>query len=310
MNRALIIGSRGQDGQLLTDLLRSEGRAVFGLGRGDCNLTDPGEAGAMLDRIRPDEIYYLAAFHHSAEEKAECTELELFRRSHETHVDGIFCLLSVLAGRFPETRVFYAASSHVFGSVESDSCFQDENTPFDPQNLYGITKAAGTHVCRHFRRQFGIHASVGFLYNHESRYRRNDFLSRKVVRGAIAIKRGQAQSLLLGDLDAKADWGFAPDYVDAMRRIVALPEPDEFIVATGKLHTVREFAEIAFGALDLDWSAHVRANPGVLIKKRSILCGNSAKLRIRTGWKPTVTFREMVEFLVEQEMNGRGASVA
>ena len=182
---------------------------------------------------------------------------------------------------------------------------QDEATPFNPVCAYGITKAAGVHLCRFYRQECGLFASVGILYNHESPFRRPEFVSQKIIRGGLAVKEGRQSEIVLGDLAAQVDWGYAPDTVDAMVRILRHDVPDDFVVATGQLHSVREFVEEVFRRLGLDGRGHVREDPQIVRKRRRTLLGNSDKLRQRTGWKPSVTFAEMIGLLLQAQEKNR-----
>lgn len=293
---AAIVGSGGQDGRLLRALLESKGCEVVGITRGGTvDVSRPRQVQGFIARHKPSEVYYLAAFHHSSEDPP-IDPLELFRRSDETHVSGLVNCLEAIRRSSRKTRLFYAASSHVFGSAAGGT--QDESTPLDPDNVYGITKAAGMMACRYYRRRHGVFASVGILYNHESTLRDEKFVSRKIVQAARRIKEGRQKTLVLGDLSAEADWGYAPDYVEAMRLILALPKPDDFVVASGEKRSVREFVRLAFGKLGLDWRKHVREDRGVLTKRKAALLGSPRKLMRATGWKPSVDFEGLVDALL------------
>ncbi|HEV2293244.1 MAG TPA: GDP-mannose 4,6-dehydratase [Tepidisphaeraceae bacterium] len=306
MSSALIIGAGGQDGRLLTEQLSAHGWQVRGLLRergGDLMLSNPRAMREFLVSVNPIHIYYLAAHHHSAQDRPP-EPAELFRASAAAHVDGFVNVLEAMRLDAPQARLFYAASSHCFGS-HPPTPVQDEATPLIPDNIYGITKTAGVHLCRYYRNDFGLFASVGFLYNHESPYRRPEFVTSKIIRAAIDISRGKRDLLVLGDLSAQVDWGWAPDYVDAMARILRLDCPDDFVIATGEPHTVGEFAQLAFAGVGLDWREHVEENPGIITKRKLGLVGNPAKLKAATGWSPTVTFEQMIRRLLEQhQMNG------
>ena len=309
MPNALIIGAGGQDGRLLARFLLNRGYAVRGWLRRDTATTPPCECAyvdilrpesleADLRKWRPDEIYYLAAFHHATEDVIALSVGELLRRSFDVHVLGLLNVLQAMEECAPQTRLFYAASSHVFGTPKSE--WQNEQTPLSPNSPYGISKAAGLQCCQLFREQRGIFAATGILFNHESAWRKPSFLSQKIVRGALRAQHDPAYRLVLGDLEARVDWGYAPDYVDAMARILQLPEASDFVVASGALHTVREFAAAAFGALGLDWRRHVETDPSLLNKISHPLCGDSGKLRAATGWSPSVTFVELVTRLLHE----------
>jgi GDPmannose 4,6-dehydratase len=322
MKRAIIVGSGGQDGNYLFARLTGSGAAVLGITRQATQVAgslptlpdviDVQDAEQIHDVIRavaPEEIYYLAAFHHSAEDKSALGSVTLFHKSYETHVLGLVHVLEAVRQNSRKARVFYAASSHVFGHVPPSP--QNEMTPLNPQCVYGITKVSGIQCCRFYRQSHGIHASVGILYNHESPRRRPDFLTKKIVRAAVAIARGQQSKLTLGDLSAKVDWGYAPDFVDAMTRILAQPTSDDYIVATGLLHTVGDFVSIAFEQVGLDWRKHVEESAGVIVKSNAAArVGDASKLRRVTGWEPSVTFEGMIKLLVGAEKNENSGSAS
>lgn len=257
------------------------------------------QAAALIKRLRPDEVYYLAAYHHSSQDAPESGRA-LFRRSWAVHVDGLVAVLEAIRRHSPRTRLFYASSSLVFGAPRGGRA--SERTPLRPRDAYGISKAAGMLTCRLYREKHGLFAATGILFNHESPLRQERFLSRKLAKGAVAVRLGQVKEVVLGDLSAQVDWGWAPDYVDAMRRILALAAPADFVVATGKRHSVRDFARAVFSHVGLDWRKYVRAAPGVLRRRKPALVGDASALRRKTGWKPTVTFEQMAARLVDAEL--------
>jgi len=312
MRRALVIGAAGQDGRLLARLLLERNYFVSGWTREkpttalpwECALVDLLQAEAVEHELRmlhPDEIYYLAAFHHSTEDVIVHSAAELLRRSFDVHVTGLLNVLQTLKASGQKARLFYAASSHVYGPPMGE--WQDEETALHPDSPYGISKAAGIQCCRLYRRQEGVFAATGILFNHESVLRKPSFLSQKIVRGALQACRDPTYQLALGDLEARVDWGYAPDYVDAMWRILQLSEASDFVVASGELHSVREFAQAAFGALGLDWSRHVVTDARLLKRSSNPLRGDFKKLRAATGWSPTIGFAEMVTRLVREAGN-------
>jgi len=307
MKRALIVGCGGQDGRLLF-AHRARSCAVVGLDIGSVasqgvdatalpaavDLDDPAALADLLARFPADELYYLAARHHSSEERPddareirECTRLNF--------VAFVNVLDAVRVG-VPACRVFYAGSSHMFGAPSASS--QDETTCFLPNNPYAITKVAGAHAAALYRKRHGMHVSVGILYNHESPHRGERFVSQRIARGAKRASRDPSFRLSLGSLSSIVDWGYAPDYVEAMTRIVAQASPDDYVVATGIPHTVRDFVEVAFGAVGLDWRNHVEEDRMLVPSPPGTLVGDASKLRARTGWSPSVTFEEMVRILV------------
>ena len=314
MRKVMIIGSKGQDGQLLYERLAGEGCILLGIGRNEIRRNDrPGrgseapvdilDGNAVNDAVRsfaPDAVFYLAAFHHSSEDEFPLSDAELYLLSHDTHVRGLLNVLEALRCFAPGARVFYAASSHCFG--EPATSVQDEDTPLRPICPYGISKTAGVEICRMYRSRQALMASCGFLYNHESPLRSPKFLSAKIVHAAVEIARGWREKLVLGDLSARVDWGYAPDYVDAMIKILRLEEADDFVISTGQCHTVADFVSAAFAHLRIDWRKHVESNPSVITKKSAAtLVGNSSKLRGKTGWSPSVTFPEMIRLLIDAE---------
>ena len=301
MNRCVVIGSQGQDGRLLTEYLQKRGDIVTGVGRGELDLINPSEVMDFLRTSETSHLYYLPAFHHSSEDRQGISDADLFRRSFETHVQGLVSFLEGIRCVSPATRLFYAASSHVFGKPTDFP--QTEKTPFQPENIYGISKAAGVEACRYYRRRYGIYASCGILYNHESGYRKETFVSQKIIKGALAIARGERKELLLGDMDAAIDWGYAPDYVQAMTMITESDTADDYIVATGELHTVSQFVEAVFARLGLDWRRHVVVDPLLITKEPSRLLGDASKLRGKTDWRPTIGFTEMVDLLTTQALH-------
>jgi len=309
MKRALIIGSEGQDGRLLSDLLADRGYSLLGIDLGTIkargiswnsavDITDRQDVFSVVKNIKPGEIYFLAAFQQSSEGK-QIESYELLTESYRVNVFALINALEAIRLYSPKSRLFYAASSHVFG--RPDRKIQDESTPFRPVTVYGITKADGVMACRYYRETCGIFACAGILYNHESRYRDRSFISKKIIRGAIEIKNNLRNKLKIGDLKAQVDWGYAPDYVDAIHRMVLLDKPDDFIIATGEKHSVREFAETTFSLLGLDWKKYVEEDRTIITHKSLPLVGNPGKIMKKTGWKPTVDFKSMVKLLLIAE---------
>lgn len=289
MKRVLVVGSAGQDGRILIEQLRGVDE-VTAIDRGDStNVLDFDSIAELVRARAPDQIYYLAAHHHAAEDVQEPTPV-LLRASYDVHVVGLTNLLEATERHAPACRTFYASSSHVFGAPSSPT--QNELTPIAPVGVYGITKVMGMLVARLYRRR-GLFVSCGILYNHESVLRGTSFVSQKIAAAARAKTR-----VRLGRLDAIVDWGFADDTVRAMRSILAHSVADDFVVATGEPHTVRDFAAAAYAAVALDWRAYVDEDATVLHKEQATLVGDSQKLRDATGWRPSITFEEMVGKLV------------
>lgn len=312
---SLIIGAGGQDGSFLAEGLARRGDRIICVGRDKTwssppgpatavNIMDPQSVLALVQRSQAAECYYLPAFHHSAEDAGLSSgDPELFERSYAVHVRGLLHFLQAIAQASKSTRLFYAASSHVFGSPSAQP--QDESTPLNPENIYGITKTMGIHCCRHFRNELGVFAATGILFNHESHLRPVKFLSQKIVRGVLAFRGDGSQRLVLGDLDAVVDWGYAGDYTEAMMRILGYSTPDDFVVATGESRTVREFLQTACEIAGVDWKACAVVDRGLLKKKPAVLVGNSEKLRRLTGWQPRTSFRAMVEKMIEHAEKNR-----
>lgn len=309
MKKAIIVGCNGQDGRLLSGLLLNKGYGLLGIDKEFINcpegfhlspvdIKSPKEVFNLIDKFKPNEIYYLAAFHHSSEDSC-LGNVELLEKSYGIHVLSFFNFLEGIKQLSPETKIFYAASSHIFG--EPSDLSQDENTPINPNNIYGLTKAAGLFACRIYRNQHALYASAGILYNHESCFRKEPFVSKKIIVGAINIKKRKQNKLVLGDLNAEIDWGYANDYVEAMFRILQAKDPDDFIIASGEKHTVLDFVKIAFGYLDIDWCEHVEEEQSIIKKTNHCRVGNSEKLRKVVGWKPSVDFNGMIRALLESE---------
>ena len=295
---AVIVGSGGQDGQLLAEKLHGLGYEVVGLRRDTINIENSTEVAKFISRLHPREVYFLAAHHHSSEE-APGSEGALFHESFNINASAVANFLDAIAVHSPASRFFYASSCLVFPPAESGK--QTEATVPLPESAYAISKAAGMLVCQYYRNIKGVFASVGILYNHESPLRGMRFVSRKIVSAAVRIARDGYGSLMLGNLESKVDWGYAPDYVDAMRRILQLPSPADYVVATGEAHTVREFAKTAFGSVGLDYQQHVSTNPDLLVRQNHLRIGDATRLKADTGWSPSISFKEMVQRLVAEE---------
>lgn len=318
-HRTIVVGHRGQDGTLLGHLLRSRGDVLTGLGRHgaenlsgqaapppQATLDDARSIEALVRHVNPTQVYYIAAHHRSSEKAGRPANVGAdIGAGMLVNVQGPIHFLDAIRRVAPACRFFYASTSVIFGQRSPEET-QDETTQITPFCEYGLLKATGQLACQRYRREHGLFASVGILYNHESSLRTNTFLSRKVIDAAIRIREGGRDPLVIGSLDARTDWGYAPDFVDAFRRILDAPKPDDFIVATGVSHSVRDFVRIAFGRLGLDWEAHVRENPALLDRAPSCRIGNPAKLKAVTGWSPSVNFEQMINTIVDQLMAARG----
>jgi GDPmannose 4,6-dehydratase len=309
--RALITGVAGQDGSYLAELLLGEGYDVVGVVRSpdadynnlaavrdrvelvSVDLLDEQGLAATLREHRPTEVYNLASpsfVPRSWEHPVETAEFAAV---------GVTSLLEAVREVDATIRVYQASSSEIFG--EPAEVPQTESTPLSPVTPYGVAKAYGHFIIGSYRRRYGLHASGGILYNHESPRRPVDFLPSKVAHAAAAISLGRETELKLGDLGAQRDWGYAKDYVDAMWRIVQRDEPGDYVIATGELHSVRELTEIAFAHVGLDWEAHVRVDDTLKRGQAELhhLIGDAAKARNTLGWQPTIGFQELVRLLVD-----------
>lgn len=302
---AVVVGSGGQDGLLLTDKLRSLGYSVVGLIKDAIDITNSGNVNKFISDVRPKEVYFLAAYHHSSEDTPE-NEGELFRKSFNVHAIAAINFLDAIANFSPESRFFYASSCLVFEA--SGDRLQTEDTELHPESPYAISKAAGMNACHYYRSKKGVFASIGILYNHESPIRNPRFVTRKIAEAAARIAREREGTLVLGNLEAKVDWGYAPDYVDAMYQILQLGIPQDFIVATGVAHTVREFASLAFKHVGLNYLDYVSEKPSTLSRNNFSRIGDSTRLQLATGWIPSVSFEEMVTIMVDSAIVNKFSS--
>jgi GDPmannose 4,6-dehydratase len=314
MRRALITGITGQDGWYLAQLLRQHGIEIWGSARNGqmpaeldfvhaappADLMDQESLNALVSRVQPDEVYHLAAQSSVAASwddpvgTADVTGL------------GTARLLESIRLHAPDARVFIAVSSEIFG--EPDHSPQNEQTPIRPVSPYGAAKAYSMHVARSYRQRRGMFVACGILYNHESPRRPLSFVSRKITAGAAAIARGEQTELRLGNLDAVRDWGFAGDYVRAMYLMLQQEEPDDFVIATGEGHTVREFCELAFNAVDLDYQDHVVSDPAYWRPAEPVpLIGDASKAARSLGWSSTVDLPGLVTRLTAEShlLDGR-----
>jgi GDPmannose 4,6-dehydratase len=300
---SLVVGSAGQDGHYVSELLRKRGDRVVGIARGELDLRDRARVAAFLQGLRPAEIYYLAGVFGSSESAAD-DPVRDFRRSSEVHVEGWLNVVDAVHHGHPGTRLFYASSSRVFGNPSATP--QDERTPHAPLEMYGITKSAAMQLGRFYRGR-GVHCSSGILYNHESPRRPASFVSRKIVQAAVDIKLGATRPLTLGSLSIEVDWGAAQDYAEAMTRILQLERADDFIIATGTLHSVKQFVEAAFAAVELPWERHVVEDRSLLKvpPRAQPLVGDPTRLREATGWRPKMSFVDMVRGMVSAELQSR-----
>jgi GDPmannose 4,6-dehydratase len=306
--RALITGITGQDGSYLAELLLDKGYEVHGLirrsssfntGRIDHLYRDPHEAETRLflhyadltdssslfghlHRIKPDEVYNLGA---------------------QSHVKVSFEMPEFTAD-WP-IRFYQAGSSEMYGKVLESP--QNERTPFNPRSPYAIAKVFAHFMVVDYREAYGLHASNGILFNHESPRRGGTFVSRKVTRAVAAILAGKQEKVYLGNLDAKRDWGYAPEYVEAMWRMLQQDDPNDYVIATGEMHTVRELVETAFGLVGLDWHAHVGVDPGYYRPTEvDELCGDASTARERLGWQARATFQDLMRLMLDHDLAEAG----
>ncbi|MBA3066171.1 GDP-mannose 4,6-dehydratase [bacterium] len=308
---ALIVGAEGQDGSYLFEKLQAEEYSVIGLDKDKIrhtfsepveavDITQTEQVYRLVKKYKPDEIYYLAAFHHSSEEIGY-NDIELFSKSYLINVFSLINFLDAMAKYSKLSRLFCAGSSHMFGNPDKNT--QDEQTPFNPSCVYGISKTAGVSACRYYRNKHSLFASAGILYNHESPRRAKNFVSQKIIKAAVAIKKNMSGKLILGDINAKVDWGYAPDYVEAMYLILQQPVPEDFIIASGGSRTIKQFVEIAFGKLDLNWKKYVEEDPSLIQKtKKNNLQGDIKKIGQKIGWKPPTSFDKMIGIMIDAEM--------
>jgi GDPmannose 4,6-dehydratase len=309
--KAIIIGCEGQDGQIACNYLLGKGYSLLGIDKAFASSNQPDnlrkltvditkydQVSKLIKKERPDEIYHLAAFHHSSQDK-KIDNITLLKKSIQTNVLSLINFLEAIKNFSPKSRLFYAASSLIFGDAQNE--IQDEKTRFNPDTMYGITKSDGVFLCRMYRNQYNVFASTGILYNHESPFRQKQFLSQKVVTTALKIAEKKEKRLVLGDLKAEVDWGYAPDYVEAMHKILQLKNPDDYIIATGKKHSVSDFVKAAFDYLGLDWKKSVKEEKGAITRKRKTLVGNSRKLNKVSGWQPKTNFKQMIKILIDEQ---------
>jgi GDPmannose 4,6-dehydratase len=291
LKRVVVTGSRGQDGSYLTELLEAEGCEVVGVDRGGIDLASRAEVEALLREVTPQAVYNLASpsfVPASWDDPAEAIRVGAL---------AVAVLLAAIARVDPAIRFLQASSAEVFGVP--DVAPQTEATPYRPRSPYGAAKACADSLVAAYRGRLGLHASSAILFNHESPRRPAHFLPAKVARGAAAIAAGREAELVLGNLDARRDWGYAPDFVDAMVRIVRHDDPGDYVVATGETHSVRELVELAFGHVGLDWREHVRVDEALVRPDDRDLVGDASKAGDVLGWAPTVSFEALVRILVD-----------
>jgi len=319
MPRALITGVTGQDGQHLAHLLHEKGYEVFGVVKGQNNpklemMRDefpfveivPGDLADLpslmkaLEVANPDEVYNLAAISFVA---LSWNQAELTSNLTGTGVLRMLEAVRMVGGAENNPIRFYqASSSEMFGKVREIP--QSEKTPFHPRSPYGCAKVFGHHITVNYRESYGLYACSGILFNHEGPRRGVEFVTRKVTNAAARIRLGLQDELVMGNLDAKRDWGYAGDYVKAMWLMLQQPEPDDYVIATGETHTIEELVQLAFAEVGLDdWKKYVRQDPKFFRPAEvDLLIGDASKAREQLGWEPEVTFPELVKMMVAHDL--------
>lgn len=319
MKKALITGVTGQDGSYLAELLLDKGYEVHGIIRRSSSfntaridhvfdrlhlhhgdLTDASNIARLLHCVAPDEIYHLGAQSHvrvsfdTPEFTGDVTGLGTVRLLEAIREAG------GKHGEYARPRFYQASSSEMFGLVQTVP--QSETTPFYPRSPYGCAKAFAYWTTVNYRESYGIHASNGILFNHESPRRGETFVTRKITRAVAEIRRGKRKELRLGNLEAKRDWGYAKEYVEAMWLMLQQHAPDDYVIATGETHSVREFLEEAFSIVQLNWQDYVVIDPKYFRPTEvDLLIGDASKAERQLGWKPKTTFKQLVELMVEAE---------
>jgi GDPmannose 4,6-dehydratase len=319
-SRALETGISGQDGSYLAELLLQKGYEVHGIVRRSSSfntdridhlyrdpheqgvhlfthygdLTDPVALTKLLYELQPDEIYHLGAQSHVR------VSFDIPEYTFDVTGAGTLRLLEAIRESGVKTRFYQASSSEMFGAAPPP---QAEDTPFHPRSPYAVAKVAAYWAAVNYREAYGMYACNGILFNHESERRGETFVTRKITRAVARIKHGLQDKLYLGNLDAKRDWGYAPDYVEAMWLMLQADTPDDYVIATGETHSVREFLEHAFTHAGLDWEAHVEIDPRYFRPSEvDVLLGDASKARERLGWAPKVGFEELVTLMVDADV--------
>lgn len=313
--RALITGITGQDGSYLADLLLEKGYEVYGMVRRSsvekldriehirnrikfvqADLLDQLSIISAIRQADPDEVYNLAAMSFVPTSWSQPV------LTGEFTAIGVTRMLEAIRLVNKNIKFYQASSSEMFGKVSEAP--QNENTPFHPRSPYGVAKVYGHYITVNYRESYGIFAASGILFNHESPRRGLEFVTKKVTNSVAKIKLGLAESLYLGNLDAKRDWGYAKDYVEAMWLMLQQGSPDDYVISTGESHSVKEWVEASFSCLDLDWEKYVKMDEKLLRPAEvDLLIGDSTKARDKLGWKPQVNFEGLVKLMVEHDYN-------
>lgn len=318
MKKALITGITGQDGSYLAELLLAKGYEVHGIVRHvavedpvvrvqrirhilDKITIHPGSLESyasifsVVEKVRPDECYHLAA------QSFVVVSFEDAFSTLNTNINGTLHILAALKEQAPACRFYFAGSSEMFGKVYETP--QTEQTPFHPRSPYGISKVAGFDITRYYREAYGLFACNGILFNHESERRGMEFVTRKISSGVAAIKTGKQDKLYLGNLDAHRDWGYAPDYVEAMWLMLQQEVADDYVIATGETHSVQEFVEAAFDVVGLDWKQYVVIDNNLKRPAEvDLLVGDATKAKEMLGWEPKITFKDLIKIMVECDL--------
>ena len=321
MKKALITGITGQDGSYLADLLLAKGYEVHGIirrastfntSRIDHLYTDPHVNGVrlhlhygdlsdslnltrLIDRTGPDEIYHLGAQSHVR------VSFDIPEYTADVTGVGTIRILEAIRESGVKPRFYQASSSEMYGKVQEVP--QTETTPFWPRSPYGCAKMFGYWATVNYRESYGLFASNGILFNHESPRRGETFVTRKISRAVAAIKLGLQKELYLGNMDAKRDWGYAPEYVEGMWRILQADQPDDFVLATNETHTVKEFVQEAFGHVGLEWEKYIKYDARYERPAEvDLLIGDPAKAKRQLGWEPKVRFKELVQIMVDADL--------
>jgi GDPmannose 4,6-dehydratase len=294
--KLVIFGAKGQDGTILSQQAKAEGHKVLCITALDsANPLNAQGVSSMLEKEAPDQIYYFSAYHRSSEEPPKSDVIE-WDRSFQTHLHGLLNVLDAVRKHCPKARILYAASAHIFGIPPEVP--QTENTLFRPNCPYGCSKLAGMQAGEWYRSTYDLFVSNAILYPHESIYRSDVFLSKKLLLAAREASKNSKHTIWIGDPEAVADWGYAPEYTQAMRDILALKDPNDFVISTGHSATVADFAEAIFAENGLDWRNHVQVDPSILTKPKRKYVGNPQRLFHATGRKPLTHLPELAQRLV------------
>tara|TARA_A100001515_G_C4589798_1_gene215643 strand:- start:1804 stop:2769 length:966 start_codon:yes stop_codon:yes gene_type:complete len=319
MKKALITGISGQDGSYLAEYLLNNNYEVYGTVRRSsvsenqdsrirhlnkdietfyADMTDVHSLSRIVQKVLPDEIYNLAAMSHVR------ISFDVPSFTIQTNAMGVLNLLEIYRTVCPSAKFYQASSSEMFGNTVDSDGAQRLTTPMNPVSPYGCAKLLAYNLVRHYRNAYGLHACNGILFNHESPRRGSNFVTNKVVKTAVEIKKGMRDKLELGNMDSSRDWGHSKDYVRAMHMIVNHHTPDEFIVATGETHTVRDLCKYVFEKLDLNYEDYVIQNP-IYMRPEELkyLKGDSSKAREVLGWKPEYTFETLMDDMIDSWMN-------